>query len=56
MRLVSYRAKPCSESLAISIERETNGQVTVEELRPDLIEHWAYIRGTSKRPAPTEAA
>ena len=33
--------------LAIAIERETAGAVTVEELRPDI--DWAVIRG---RPAP----
>ncbi len=40
-----------SEALAMAIERHSNGAVTVEELRPDLMEHWAYIRGTSKREA-----
>jgi len=33
----------CSE-----IECATKGQVTCEELRPDLAEHWAYLRGTKK--------
>ena len=33
------------ESLAINIERESNGIVTVEELRPDV--DWAFIRGSS---------
>lgn len=42
----------CSESLAIAIEIESGGAVTVEELRPDLMENWNYIRGTAKRPAP----
>jgi DNA-binding transcriptional regulator YdaS (Cro superfamily) len=28
------------------IERATDGAVTCEELRPDLAEHWAYLRGT----------
>lgn len=48
-----------SEALAIAIEKESGGAVTVEELRPDLIEHWKYIRGTAKREAqalPREAA
>jgi len=31
-----------------AIERATGGQVTCEELRPDLAEHWAYLRGTKK--------
>ena len=30
------------------IERATNGQVTCEELRPDLAAQWAYLRGTKK--------
>lgn len=31
-----------------AIERATKGAVTCEELRPDLAEHWAYLRGTAK--------
>jgi DNA-binding transcriptional regulator YdaS (Cro superfamily) len=50
LKFVAYRAKQASESLAIAIERETGGLVTVEETRPDLIDHWTYIRGTAKRP------
>ena len=34
-----------------AIEQATGGAVTCEELRPDLAEHWAYLRGTAK---PTE--
>jgi DNA-binding transcriptional regulator YdaS (Cro superfamily) len=34
------------ESLAIDIERESAGQVRVEQMREDV--DWAYIRGTSK--------
>lgn len=33
------------------IERATSGSVTCEELRPDLAEYWAYLRGTDKREA-----
>lgn len=44
-----------SEGMAINIERESGGAVTVEELRPDLAPQWAYIRGTAKR-QPTEQA
>lgn len=33
------------------LEKATNGQVTCEELRPDLAEQWAYLRGTSKKAA-----
>ncbi len=44
--------RPIPVDLAIAIERETGGQVTVEELRPDV--DWAVIRG--KPPATQEAA
>lgn len=33
------------------IERITNGAVTCEELRPDLVPQWAYLRSTSKEKA-----
>lgn len=58
LRFVAYEAKTPSETLAINIERESGGAVTVEELRPDLAPQWAYIRGTAKRPgtAVTEVA
>jgi DNA-binding transcriptional regulator YdaS (Cro superfamily) len=46
---VAYGYKPCGEGLAISIERESKGSVTVEELRPDV--DWAYIRGTKRKRA-----
>lgn len=39
-------AERCSE-----IERATGGLVTCEELRPDLAEHWAYLRGNAAAPA-----
>lgn len=42
---VAYGYKPCGESLAIQLERETAGAVTVEELRPDV--PWHVIRGRS---------
>lgn len=37
------------ESLVISIERESAGAVTCEELRPDV--DWAYLRGTKRNRA-----
>lgn len=49
LRNVAY-GKKAAEALAIAIERETGGAVTCEELRPDLNEHWSYIRGTAKQP------
>jgi DNA-binding transcriptional regulator YdaS (Cro superfamily) len=42
LRNVSYGYKQAAESLAINIERESNGAVTVEELRPDV--DWSVIR------------
>jgi DNA-binding transcriptional regulator YdaS (Cro superfamily) len=51
MTNVAYGYKPCAESLAIAIERESAGAVTVEELRPDV--DWAVIRG---KPAGMAAA
>ena len=49
-RLLNKKIRPNAET-AIAIERATQGLVIVEELRPDLIEHWNYIRGTAKRDA-----
>jgi DNA-binding transcriptional regulator YdaS (Cro superfamily) len=36
--------RPCRESLAINIERESGAKVSCEELRPDV--DWAYLRNT----------
>lgn len=47
LRNVSYDQKTCGEDLAMAIERESGGQVTVEEMRPDLADLWAYMRGTA---------
>lgn len=44
-------ARPVPTELAIAVERETGGAVTVEQLRPDI--DWSVIRG---KPAPTKAA
>ncbi|TAN86149.1 MAG: Cro/Cl family transcriptional regulator [Gallionella sp.] len=40
--------QPIGDAIVIAIERETDGLVTVEELRPDRIDNWTYIRGTAK--------
>ena len=40
--------KQIPEGRCSEIERATNGAVTCEELRPDLAETWAYLRGTKK--------
>lgn len=36
LRNVAYGAKTCAETLALSIERESAGQVPLAELRADL--------------------
>jgi len=41
---IAYGYKPCGESLAINIERESLGEVTCEALRPDV--DWAYLRNS----------
>lgn len=43
---ISYGYRPCGESLAIEIERETQRAVTCETLRPDV--DWGFIRGTAR--------
>ena len=54
LKLVAYKAKPCSERLAIAIERESAGAVTVEELRPDV--PWHVIRNGQARRQVEDAA
>jgi DNA-binding transcriptional regulator YdaS (Cro superfamily) len=41
LRNVVY-GKPCAEKLAIAIDRETQGAIRCEDLRPDV--DWAYLR------------
>jgi DNA-binding transcriptional regulator YdaS (Cro superfamily) len=38
----SVPTERCSE-----IERVSGGLITCEELRPDLANHWSYLRGTA---------
>ena len=38
--------RPIPSERCTQIERETDGTVTVEELRPDLVAHWEYLRGS----------
>lgn len=45
---VAYGSKTCGESLAINIDRESEGAVTCEECRPDV--DWAHLRGNSNSP------
>jgi DNA-binding transcriptional regulator YdaS (Cro superfamily) len=42
--------RPIPTDRCIEVEKITKGAVTCEEMRPDLAAHWAYIRGTAKRP------
>ncbi|MGB6054618.1 MAG: YdaS family helix-turn-helix protein [Burkholderiaceae bacterium] len=35
-------------SRCVQIEQATNSAVTCEELRPDMAEYWAYLRGARK--------
>lgn len=49
IKQVAYnKARRAGESLAINIERETDGCVRCEDLRPDV--DWAYIRSTAGKP------
>lgn len=43
--------RPVPSERCPQIERATGGLVTCEELRPDLAEHWAYLRGKAAAPA-----
>lgn len=40
--------RPIPAERCPDIERATDGQVTCEELRPDLSEQWSFLRGTKK--------
>lgn len=44
LRNMSYGYRTCAETLAIEIERASDGVVTCEELCPQA--DWAYVRGT----------
>ena len=43
LRNVIYGLRPCSERLAMAIERQSAGTVRVESLCPDA--DWAVVRG-----------
>jgi DNA-binding transcriptional regulator YdaS (Cro superfamily) len=43
---IIYKQRRCNESLAIEIEKASNGVVRVENLRPDV--DWAYIRASAQ--------
>lgn len=38
--------RPIPMDRCVDIERVTDRKVTCEELRPDLVAHWRYVRGT----------
>jgi DNA-binding transcriptional regulator YdaS (Cro superfamily) len=42
-------SRPIPSERCYEIERITNGAVTCEELRPDLANMWAYLRGRRNR-------
>ena len=44
LRQVGYGNRPCKESLAIKLERESLRVLTCEELCPDV--DWGFIRGS----------
>jgi DNA-binding transcriptional regulator YdaS (Cro superfamily) len=51
MSQVVYGHRSCSETLALAIERETGGQVTVAELRPQFahdLKRSGYVRQPDK--------
>lgn len=50
LKNIAY-GKTCGEDLAMKIDKESLGIVSCEELRPDLAEQWAYLRGTEKKAA-----
>lgn len=54
LRNISYGYKPAGEKLAIDIERESEGAVPCESLRPDV--DWEYLRSTSPRRKPGKGA
>jgi DNA-binding transcriptional regulator YdaS (Cro superfamily) len=47
LRNVAYGLRPCGESLAVNIDRESAGKVPCETSRPDV--DWAYLRASSKK-------
>lgn len=44
LKQIAYGNRRASVVLAVSLERETQGSVTCDQLRPDV--DWAYLRGT----------
>lgn len=48
LKQICYGARPCSVSLAVSIDRETGGEVRMEDLCPDRLD-WSYVRSTMRK-------
>ena len=48
LRQVGYGNRPCREALAITLERESKGELVCEELCPDV--DWAFIRAGGAMP------
>ena len=44
LKQIAYGHRRASGGLAVAIERETQGKVTCEQLRPDI--DWAYLRSS----------
>ena len=55
LRLVGYGHKPCSDALALAVERESGGLVTVAELRPEFARALA-VSGYTRQAADHAAA
>lgn len=47
LRQVAYGNRKCGWSLAINIDRESGGQVSLEALRPDI--DWEHVRSRALR-------
>ncbi|WP_342030476.1 transcriptional regulator [Pseudomonas syringae] len=45
LKQIAYGYRRASAGLAISIDRNTEGRVTCEELRPDI--DWLYLRNST---------
>ena len=48
--------RPIPAERCPDIERASGGAVTCEQLRPDLAEQWAYLRGTKPINEPSQEA
>ena len=55
LKFVGYGAKTCSDGLALAVERESGGLVTVAELRPEFARALA-VSGYTRQAADHAAA